>query len=269
MTEQPVAIITGASRGIGAATAQRFAEKGYHLALVANDEPGLKQVEQTCRAAGVDVLCCAGDLADLDFARSAVDATVQRWGRLDVLVNNAAWREIVSMRRITLESWERTLRVSLTAPAFLSRWAAETMERQQSGVIINISSGMSQQAAGISPAYIAAKGALDALTYELASLYGPSNIRVVAINPGAIDTGLSDDLAGDAERTTTVRRFSEDMVMLRRWATADELARFIVAMAGDDASYLTGTTITIDGGWLRQRLPLSVRQKAYPEDFPS
>ena len=108
------------------------------------------------------------------------------------------------MREITLESWEKkTLRVCLTAPAFMARWAAEHMEPRRSGVIINISSIMSWQAAGIAPAYIACKGAIDSLTYELASLYGPSGIRVVAINPGAIDTEMSRDYRDDSGQSVT------------------------------------------------------------------
>jgi 3-oxoacyl-[acyl-carrier protein] reductase len=178
------------------------------------------------------------------------------------LVNNAAWREIVSMRSISVESWERTVRVSLTAPAFMSRWAAETMQSQGGGVIINISSMMSSQAAGFSPAYIACKGGLDSLTYELATLYGPAGIRVVAVNPGAIDTDMSRDIGGEnTDANDEMRRFSEDMIMLGRWGTPAEIARLIATLASDDCAYVTGTTITADGGWSRQHLPASLRQQ--------
>ena len=190
MNTPKVALVTGASQGIGAATAVRFAKAGYRVALVARNREAMEQVAQQIRTDGGEALVAAADLSDLDAAKCALDKTVEHWGRLDVLVNNAAWREVVSMRKISLESWEKTLRVNLTAPAFLARWAAETMEKQQSGVIINISSIMSQRGTGQTPAYVASKGAIDALTYELASLYGPSGIRVLAINPGAVDKGV-------------------------------------------------------------------------------
>src|SRR5581483_4657180 len=115
----------------------------------------------------------------------------------------------------------------------LARWAAEHMEPRRSGVIINISSIMSWQAAGIAPAYIACKGAIDSLTYELASLYGPSGIRVVAINPGAIDTEMSRDYRDDSGQSVTdeIRAFSEDMIMARRWGKPEEIARVIAFVA--------------------------------------
>ena len=113
-----MALVTGASRGIGAATAEEFARRGHNVAIAARSEEALEAVARRVRELGGDALVCAGDLADLAFAESTVRQTADRWGRLDVLVNNAAWRELVTMRQITLESWERTLRVCLTTPAF-------------------------------------------------------------------------------------------------------------------------------------------------------
>ena len=174
------------------------------------------------------------------------------------------------MREITLESWERTLRVSLDGAGVSVRWAAEIMEPLKRGVIVNMSSMMSGHAAGMSPAYMAAKGGMDALTYELSALYGPSGIRVVAINPGAVDTPMSWDLAKPEERRTAqeVREWSEEMISLRRWAASEEIARTIAWLAGDDASYITGTTIVVDGGWSRQLYPYSLKHTLRPGQFP-
>jgi NAD(P)-dependent dehydrogenase (short-subunit alcohol dehydrogenase family) len=269
MIPQRVALVTGASRGIGAATAVELARQGHDVSLVARDEPALLQVQRAVEAVGRTALVFSGDLADLEFAETAVRQTVAQWGRLDVLVNNAAWREITTMRRISLESWERTLRIGLTTPAFLARWAAETMQPQGRGVIINVSSIMSQQAAGTSPAYIASKGGLESLTYELAALYGPKGIRVLAISPGAIDTELSRDYTNSTGENLTLamRSFSEDMIALSRWGSAEEIARVIAMLASDAASYLSGTVIVADGGWQHQHLPLTLRGKQFPQDF--
>ena len=264
---EQVALITGASRGIGAATARLLASSGYRVALVATSQSDLEAVAETISAAGGHALTIVGDLADLDFAKQAVDQTCAELGRIDVLVNNAAWRELTSMRRISPESWNKTLQVCLTAPAFLARWAAENMERRSRGAIINVSSIMSQQAAGISPAYIASKGGLDALTYELASLYGPVGIRVVSLQLGAVDTDLSRDVERHSDDGVDVREFSEDMIMLGRWATAEEAARVILFLASEDAAYITGTTLTVDGGWLHQHFPLSLKRRQFRDDY--
>lgn len=267
MTNQRVAVVTGAARGIGVATALELAHRGYRLALIDCDAGELDAVCARVIQAGCEATPMVGDLADLTFAESVIRIAGKRWDRIDVLVNNAAWRELATMRTISLESWERTLRVGLTTPAFLSRWAAEYMEQQRTGVIVNISSIMAERAAGFSPAYVACKGAIDSLTYELASLYGPRGIRVVGISPGAIDTGLSQQLIADGTAADPIRSFSEEMIMLRRWGKPEEIARAIAWTISDEASYLTGTNLVIDGGWLHQHFPHSLKQQQCPGEF--
>lgn len=256
-----VALITGAAGGIGAATADEFARRGYHLALVDVRESELAAVVKRVESHGVVVLPLAGDLSDLEFVESAVRSTIDKMGRIDALVNNAAWRETISMREITPASWEKTLRICLTAPAFLARWAAEDMLRRGSGVIVNVSSMMSRHAAGVAPAYVASKGALDSLTYELASLYGGGGVRVVAVNPGAIDTPLSRDFRAstDSESEDPIRQFSQSMIPLGRWGQPEEVARLIAWVASDEASYITGATLLVDGGWRHSHFPRELR----------
>jgi 3-oxoacyl-[acyl-carrier protein] reductase len=121
----------------------------------------------------------------------------------------------------------------------------------------------------MAPAYIAAKGGIDALTYELAALYGPVGIRVVAVNPGAVDTDLGKDYsaADQSGFNQRLRDWSEQMIPLRRWATAEEIGRFIAMIASDDASYVSGTTLNIDGGWSHQFQPYSLKHEQHPDDF--
>ena len=263
MNEQRVAIVTGASRGIGAATAQALAEAGFRIALVATDRTAL---DGTAEGLATASLVIPGDLGEMAFVESIVPRVVEAWGRVDVLINNAAWREIISMRRISLESWERTLRICLTAPAFLARAAAADMQRRQKGAIINVGSVMARQSAGNAPAYTACKGGLESLTYELASLYGPVGVRVLCVQPGAIDTEMSRGVAPD-DASNEIRQFSEEMIMLGRWGRSSEIAATIAFLASDAASYITGTTLDVDGGWLRQHLPLMLKRRHFSDDY--
>jgi NAD(P)-dependent dehydrogenase (short-subunit alcohol dehydrogenase family) len=269
MPEKRVALVTGASAGIGRATALEFAANGYDIGVTALEDQALNGVADQLRAKGARVLARPGDLADLRFAQSFVQGAATELGAPHVLVNNAAWRELVTMREISADSWERTLRVCVTAPAFMARWVAEQMEPLHRGAIINVSSIMSGHANGLAPAYVASKGAIDSLTYDLAALYGPSGIRVLSVRPGAVDTAMSADIAPkESKESADLRQWSEQMISLRRWAQPQEIARAIVWLAGDEASYITGTSIVLDGGWSRQLYPYGLKNTLRPTQFP-
>jgi 3-oxoacyl-[acyl-carrier protein] reductase len=259
-----VALVTGASAGIGTAVAEEFAHRGYAVGIVGRDAARLDEVRRRMESSGGRVLALCGDLGDLDFAESAVRKVAAEFGRLDVLVNNAAARELRTMREMTPAEWDRTIRVCLTSPAFMARWAAEEMERHGGGVIVNVGSMMSRQAHGVSAAYVSCKGAMETLTYDLAALYGPVGIRVVTIAPGAIDTAMSSNLTASEPAggvaTDPIREFTESMAMLGRWGRTDEVAKAVAWIASDEASYLTGTTIVLDGGWSRMHMPPAITQ---------
>ncbi|MFM8634143.1 MAG: SDR family NAD(P)-dependent oxidoreductase [Planctomycetia bacterium] len=259
-----VALVTGASAGIGTAVAEEFAHRGHAVGIVGRDAARLDEVRRRIESAGGRVLALAGDLGDLDFAESVVRKVAAAFGRLDVLVNNAAARELKTMREMTPAEWDRTIRVCLTSPAFMARWAAEEMEKQGGGVIVNVGSMMSRQAHGVSAAYVSCKGAMESLTYDLAALYGPVGIRVVTIAPGAIDTAMSSTLTNaptnDGHTEDPIREFSESMAMLGRWGRPEEVAKAVAWIASDEASYLTGTTLVLDGGWSRMHMPPAVTQ---------
>lgn len=258
----PVAIVTGASRGIGAATVSSLLEDGYRVVSVSRTRGAETE------APGWFALY--GDLADLDFARSVVDSTVKRFGRIDALINNAAWRELSTMRTVSIESWERTIRICLTTPAFLARWVAAPMEAQGSGVIVNVSSIQATRAPGMVSQYVAAKGGLEALTRDLAALYGPSGIRVVGVSPGTIATNVEDDYRrADGGSTADIRtRMVRDLVPLRRRGTPAEVAELIRWLVSPAAAYITGSIVAIDGGWSSHLNPYSVKHATFPEEFP-
>jgi 3-oxoacyl-[acyl-carrier protein] reductase len=262
---RPVVLITGAAGGIGSATALEFARRGYDVALT--DLQSSDAIAHDAKALGARSFTASGDLTDLSFAERFVNDAVRDLGQIDVLVNNAAWRDLTTMREITPEAWDKTIRVCLTAPAFLARWAAAHMEPRRRGVIINVSSIMANVAWGLGPAYVAAKGGLDALTRDLAALYGTAGIRVLSVNPGAIDTTLVTTEPG-SPISAKVRAWSEQMIPLARWGQPSEIAKSIAMLASDDASYLTGASIVIDGGWSHQSYLYELKRAIRPDQFP-
>lgn len=265
-----VVVITGAASGIGKATALQYAAHDYRLALVDIDQQNLQQLSTDIEASGGEVLTFAGDLLDLSFAQSVIDKTAEQWGSIDVLINNAAWRTLETMRTISVETWEKTLRICLTAPAFLSKWAAAIMEKnEKGGTILNVSSVMSERAGGTGAAYIACKGALESLTYELAALYGPQRIRVIAVAPGNINTNLSSDytdLKGDNISDLLVKNMN-DATPLQRQGNPEEIASVLHWLSTPGASFISGTTIVVDGGFLHNFNQYSIKKKQFPKEF--
>ncbi len=270
MENKKVAIITGAARGIGKAIALKFAAGGYALAAVDIDSEGLNDLIIELEALRCDFLCISGDLQDDHFINSIITRTLDRWGLIDVLINNAAWRTLETMRSISLKDWEKTLRICLTAPAFLAKHAAAVMEEKGTrGVIINISSVMSQRAGGNSPAYITSKGGMESLTYELAVLYGPKGIRVLAVNPGNIQTALTSDYTDGKGNNISASLGDdiEDNTPLQRKGTPDEIANVVHWLSTGEASFITGTSILADGGFFHNFNPYRMKKLQFPKEF--
>lgn len=266
-----VAIITGASRGIGRETALAFAAAGYHTAIVANNQAALEQVKQEIETHyQTQCLVCAGDLSDLSFTLSIAATVREHFGRIDVLVNNAAWRTIETMRTITPETWEKTLRICVTAPAFLAQSCAAVMEEKKTGgCVINLSSMMSQKAGGNSPAYIASKGALESLTKELAVTYGRSGIRVLCVRPGVIDTDMSSDYVSE-EGDDISRLMTDELLQLTpicRKGTGQDIAQALVWLSSPDAAYITGCELTIDGGLSANFSSYFIKNLQFPKEY--
>lgn len=271
MNNKKVVIITGAAGGIGRETAFKFASEGYALALLDINQEALLAVKQEISLQkSSDVLALEGDLADLDFVKSCVDKTVEKWGRIDVIINNAAWRTVQSMRTMSIEDWDRTLRICLTVPAFLTKWGAEIMESNGTGrVIVNISSMMSDRPSGIASGYIAAKGGMESLTKELAVTYGRKGIRVVTVRPGYVDTAMSNDYEneeGDNISNVLIEEITE-YIPLKRPAAPKEIAEAIYWLSSDAASYITGTSLLVDGGFTPNFTKYSIKNKQYPDEF--
>lgn len=266
-----VVLITGAAGGLGRATAVAFAAAGYRLALADLDAAALGAVADNLRAShDTECAACPGDLSEQETAETTVDRALAAFGRLDVLVNNAAWRTLETLRTMDWATWERTLRVCLTAPAFLAQRAAAAMEAAgRPGVIVNVSSVMAARAGGTSPAYVAAKGGLESLTRELAVTYGRSGIRVVGVAPGSVDTALSRDYRDPAGADLSQRLVGavNEYTPLGRPGTPAEIAAAIYWLSTDAAAFVTGTTLAVDGGFGPNFSSYALKRLQYPQEF--
>lgn len=239
-TESRTALITGASRGIGRATAEAFAQRGYHLFLTCHNS--MEELEAlACRLREEYHISCISVRADMGNYEDVADF-FSRIETLDVLVNNAGISHIGLLSDMTVEHWHRIISVNLDACFYTCKHAIPLMLQKHSGRIINVSSVWGNVGASMETAYSASKGGVNSFTRALAKELAPSNIQVNAIACGVMDTDMN-------------RCFSqEDMEALRaeipadRLGTPEEAARLILQIA-EAPEYMTGQIITIDGGW--------------------
>ncbi len=239
-----VALITGASRGIGRATAERFAKGGYNLALVSRSEESLKKVKDELSGYGVEILIFPADVSDFRRAQEVVDTTVKELGRIDVLVNNAGTTLDKFLLRTTEEDWDRIIDINLKSVFNYSKAASRYMLKQKGGVIINVSSVVGLIGNAGQASYAASKAGIIAFTKSLAKELGSRNIRVVAVAPGFIETDLTSKLPQD------IKDYYFQQIALRRFGKPEDVAGVIYFLASDDAAYITGQTIIVDGGMI-------------------
>ena len=236
-------LITGASRGIGAALARRFAAAGYNLVLnCAHSKDTLEalaaDLKNTC---AVNCICCLGDIGDFSFVKEQTASDT--FGGIDVLINNAGIASIGLLTDMDIEDWNRILSTNLTSVFSTCRCAVPCMVHNKQGKIINISSVWGIVGASCEVAYSACKGGVNAFTRALAKELAPSNIQVNAIACGVIDTDMNACFSPEE------RRELEDEIPAGRYGTPEEVAELAFSLAAGH-SYLTGQVITLDGGWI-------------------
>ncbi len=244
-----VALITGATSGIGRATAEVLAETGHRLVLTGRNASRGEGLRAGLAAGGAEVIFLAGDLRQPELAGRLVEAAVERFGRLDALVNSAG----VWFPRSTLETsdevWAETLDVNLTALFRLSRAAITVMRGQGHGNIVNVSSDYGLVGAEGAAAYCASKGAVVLLTKAMALDHAADGIRVNAVCPTDTDTPMMEaDARWRGQTPAEARAIAAQELPLGRMASAEEVARVIAFLVSEAASYLTGVALPVDGG---------------------
>jgi 3-oxoacyl-[acyl-carrier protein] reductase len=243
-----VALITGAGRGFGRAIALAFAREGARVAAnYLGSQAGAEAVVAEAGRLGAEAVALRGDVAREDDVKALVAATLERFGRLDVLVNNAGIMVRAPMLAVPAEECRRMFDVNVTGTMLCSRHALPAMIERKGGRIINLSSQLAQRAVGGGgfAAYAATKGAIESLTRALAAEVGAHGITVNAIAPGGIETDMSRDVMTEEYRT---RRLAD--LPLRRFGGVDDVAYCAVVLASDEAGYLTGQILHPSGGWV-------------------
>lgn len=244
--EGKVAIVTGASSGIGYASASLFAAEGAKLVVGARRATELEKLVIEIAAVGGDAVALAGDVRSEDYARELVDLAVKRYGRLDVAFNNAGTLgEGGATTGVSESGWNDTLAINLTGSFLGAKHQIAQMQKGGGGSVIFTSTFVGYTAAfpGVA-AYAASKSGLIGLTQALAAEFGPQGVRVNAILPGAVDTAMYRGMNDTPESQS----FITNLHALKRVAKPEELARSVLYLASDDASFVTGTALLVDGG---------------------
>ena len=238
-----IALVTGGSRGIGRACVQSLARQGAHVALVyhSNTEAAESLVAEL-KEEGHEIEAIQADVSDTARADEVVDRLVEKWERLDILVNSAGVIRDGLFATMSRENWSTVIDTNLTGTYNYCRAAAQPMISRRRGSVINISSVAAEFGSRGQVNYAASKGGIDGLTRCLAKELAARGVRVNAVSPGMIETDMS-----EAVRNVAGDRIKK-MIPLRRIGTAEEIASVVTFLASDDASYLTGQVLRVDGG---------------------
>jgi 3-oxoacyl-[acyl-carrier protein] reductase len=242
-----VAVVTGSSAGIGLAIATEFAREGASVAVNSRDAERAEEAASGLARQGLDAFGFAADVRRPEDAQALAQAALQRYGRLDVWVNNAGVNVIKPALELDPEEWRRVIDTDLSGCFFGSQAAGRVMVPRKSGVVIQIGSIIGEVGLPRRAPYTAAKHGLIGLTKALASEWAKDNVRVVCLDPGYVAAGIAlKGAAGGAFSTADIERRTP----MGRLAEPSEVARVALFLASDDAGYITGTHITVDGGWV-------------------
>lgn len=243
LSSSKVALVTGAARGIGLATAKRFHAEGWRVALLDIEEELLKSAVAAMGAPDT-TLALHCDVSDAGRVAASVERVSERFGRIDALVNNAGIAVFAPVMETSAEDWSRILEVNLTGPFLCTKAVAPLMREQGGGAIVNITSISAVRASTLRSAYGTSKAGLAHLTKQLAVELASLGIRVNAVAPGPVETAMA-----KAVHTPEIRADYHDAIPLNRYGLEDELAEAVFFLCSDRSSYITGQTLAVDGGF--------------------
>jgi len=242
MLSEKVAIVTGASRGIGRAIALALAAQGVKVVASARNAEALENLVEEIRGQGGEAIAVVGDVAVDTDAAGLIDKAVATYGQVDILVNNAGITRDGLLLRMKNEDWDAVLDTNLKGAFLCIRAAAKVMSKQRSGRIINISSVVGEMGNAGQANYCASKAGLLGLTKSVARELARRNVTVNAITPGFIVTDMTDDMTEKAREAMT------EQIPLGRLGEVDDIANAVIFLASDQSSYVTGQVLGVNGG---------------------
>jgi NAD(P)-dependent dehydrogenase (short-subunit alcohol dehydrogenase family) len=249
--ENKVAIVTGAGKGIGSGIAKVFSKEGAKVVVVDWDEEAGKKTAEEIRQSGGDALFVNCDVSNEEQVKAMVQASLDKYDRIDVLVNNAGIGVYKPVLEATSEDWDRCLAVNLKGVFLCSKYAIPHMQTVGKGAIVNISSVHAHATVnGVAP-YAASKGGITALTRNMAIDYGPA-IRVNAIAPGWVLTPLIQSIFDSYDDPAEQQRLVEQRQVMKRIGRPEDIGHAAAFLASDEASFITGTQLFVDGGLTAQ-----------------
>ena len=240
-----VAIVTGGGAGIGKAIVERLAREGAAVAIADRDLESARVLADSLTAHGGSALAVETDVADSKAVQQMADAVYAKFGRIDILINNAGIRFLNTLLEQTEDEWRRTLDVNLTGPFLCCKAVIPYMLKGGKGKVVNVSSVAGQFGRPLRSAYCASKGGEIAFTRAAALDMKGRNIYVNALAPALIDTPLNSGFAGDAELAAIWGKET----ILERWGRPSDVAEAALFLASDASDFITGTVLTVDGGW--------------------
>lgn len=235
-------LITGASRGIGFEMAQEFAKAGANLAVCATHEDAIRSAAEKLRALGAKVYAQPVDISNAQACEDFINNTIQELGSLDVVVNNAGITKDNLTVRMSEQDWDAVINVNLKGTFLMSKAALKVMFKKRSGSIVNISSVVGEMGNPGQANYSASKAGIIGLTKTLAKEFGSRGVRVNAVAPGFVQTAMTDALPEE------VREKALASIPLKRFATTQDIAKAVMFLASEDASYVTGHVLAVNGG---------------------
>lgn len=246
-----VAIITGAAVGIGAATAERFLQEGAHVVVADRQEAALEQLADRLDPAREHISAFVVDIQQEDAIRAMVQHTLQKWGHLDILINNAGVASGINVLDATAEEFERVVMINLRGTLFCCKHALPALLEGGGGVIVNVASMSSTIGIPGQAIYAPSKAGVLQLTRQLAIEFAQRRIRVNSVSPGTIETPMIDALVQDPARRHKYTWLLERHP-IGRFGRAEEVASAICFLASDAASFITGIDLPVDGGYTAQ-----------------
>jgi meso-butanediol dehydrogenase / (S,S)-butanediol dehydrogenase / diacetyl reductase len=247
-----IAIITGGASGIGHAASKLFAANGAVVTVADRDLDGATRVVREIEVQGGKASAYQVDVAQEAEVKAMIEAAIAAHGRLDILVNNAGYGFAGTVVTTSEADWDALMAVNVKGVFFGCKYAIPVMEKQGSGAIVNTASGAARVGIVNRAAYVASKGAVDALTRAMATDHALAGIRINAVAPGTIETPYFAEIFAKSPNAAGLKRGLEMRQAMERLGKPIEIARAMLFLASDEASFCTGTTLIVDGGWTAQ-----------------